>query len=225
MSEHTDNAAARVLRNHGAGIGVGLVLAVLGGLAVRWIGNNRQAPPPRKTMQFTVVKVQPQPQPVKPPPPPPVAQPKVEEQPQATRVELKATDIPPPDAPRPQSSEPAAGGHLALAAEGEGPGDAFNLAGNVNGRGLLSGGGGLGDGTGDGVGQGESSGNAFAWYYVKVKSALEDALRKQKRLTTAAARVELKIWAEPSGRISRIQLVRSTGDASLDEAIKSVAGL
>jgi TonB family protein len=205
-------------------LGAGLVLLVLAGLGIRWIASQRQAPPPRKVMQFTVVNVQPA-SPPKPSPPPPVAPPKEVEQPQTTRVELKASDIPPPDAPRP-SSEPQApaGGRLALAAEGDGAGDAFNLAGNPGGRGLLSGGG-LGDGTGDGLGGADATASRIGWYAARVKEQIENALRGSKVLTAASVRVEVRIWTDASGRISRVQLVRSTGDSRVDEAIQKLVGL
>src|SRR5262249_36721831 len=149
-----------------------------------------------------------------------VARPSKRDEPQRNRVEIKSTDLPPLGAPPPQNAP--GGGRLSLAAEATGEGDAFNLAGNVGGRSLLSGGG-LGDGTGDGIGSGGAS--RYAWYYAKIASELEQAFRKSKRLSTADARVELRIWADASGRISQVQLVRSTGDAELDEAIRSVVGL
>jgi TonB family protein len=195
--------------------GVVIVLLTLAGFAVRWIARNRESPPPRKVMQFTVVTVQP-PQMKPPPPPPPVTPPKVEE-PDTTRVNLKPQDLLPPDEPRP-ASPPA--GPLALATEGEGPGDAFNLAGNPGGRGLLSGGG-LGDGSG-GLGGG---GNPYGWYYAQVADELGEALRRNARITRAAVRVEIRLWADPTGRVSKVQLLRSTGDPEVDQAIQSVVGL
>ena len=210
-----------------------LALGLLATFGSRWIRSGRNAPPPRKTMQFTVVTVQPREIPKPPPPPPPVVPPKMVEPEKATRVELKPSDIPPPDAPPPSAAAPAApsaggppAGPLGLAGEGEGPGDAFNLVANPGGRSLLSGGG-LGDGSGTGgaqIGQG-TVGNRYAWYYVRVASELEDAFRKQHRLANASTRVELRVWTEPSGRVSRVELVKSTGDPAWDEAIQSVVGL
>jgi TonB family protein len=211
------------LRIRGFGLAAGAVLIGLVGLAVKWVAKNHDAPPPRKVMQYTVVNTQPPPPPKAPPPPPPVTPPKEIEPEQATRVELKATDMIPPDAPRP-SNEPS-GGKLSLAAEGEGPGDAFNLAGKVGGRGILSGGG-LGDGTGDdGLGAGNSPGNRFGWYYSRLASEIEEAFRGNKQLQASSARVEVRIWADPTGRISKVRLVRSTGDPRVDEAIQSIVGL
>ena len=207
--------ASDFVQGRGLSLAAGLVALCLVGLGVRWIVQSREAPPPRKVMQFTLVAVQPPPA-VKPPPPPPVTPPKVEE-PETTRVNLQPKDLLPPDEPRP-AAPPA--GPLALAAEGEGPGDAFNLAGNPGGRGLLSGGG-LGDGTAAGGG----GGNPFGWYYAQVADELTEAFRNNKRVSTASTRVELKLWADPSGRVSKVQLVRSTGDPAIDEAIQSVVGL
>jgi TonB family protein len=214
-----------LLRTHGLALGAGIVLVALAGLGIRWVVRTQQAPPPRKAPQLRIVAVQPSPPPQKPsPPPPPVPPPKGEEQPQTNRVELKAADLTPPDAPRPPSDPgPAPGGRLALAAEGDGPGDAFNLAGNPGGRGLLSGGG-LGDGAGDGLSQG-GTGNRFGWYYAKLASEIEDALRREKALSSASTRVEVRIWADAAGRIGRVQLLRSTGDPRVDAAIQSIVGL
>jgi periplasmic protein TonB len=204
------------LRRNALPAGMVVVLLALGTLGVRWIARNRESPPPRKVMQFSMVTIQPRPPEKPPPPPPPLTPPRVQEE-DTTRVNLKPQDLLPPDEPR-SASPPA--GPLALAAEGEGPGDAFNLVGNPGGRGLL-GGGGLGDGSG-GLGGG---GNPFGWYYAQVADELGEALRRNKRISSAALRVELRLWTDPSGRVSKVQLLRSTGDAAVDEAIQSVVGL
>jgi TonB family protein len=218
---------AEFFREHGIAAGVGLALILLASFVVRWVGSNKNSRPARKVMQVTAVRLQPQPPPqVKPPTPPPQpkVQPKVEEEQPVNRAVIKSVDIPPPDAP-PPSSAPAGGGRLALAAEGEGPGDAFGLSGNANGHALLDGKG-LGDGTGDGDGIGSGDGNGrFGWYYARIAIDVEEAFRKQKKLTSASARVEFRIWADDAGRISRVQLVKSTGHPDLDDAIRSIVGL
>jgi outer membrane biosynthesis protein TonB len=219
---------AEILRAHGVSLGVGLALLVLAALGIRWIAGQRGEPPPRKTMQFTMVKVEQAPPPRPPPPPPAAPPPKAIEPEQTTRVEIKATEIPPPDAPPPSSAPqgaPAAG-PLALAAEGDGPGDAFNLAGKPGGRGLLSGGG-LGEGTGDGElgGGGGGAGARYGWYYGKIRNDIERALRSSKKLARASTRVEIRIAADASGHLSRVELLRSTGDPEQDEAIRSLLGL
>jgi TonB family protein len=212
---------AEFVRGNRVGVGAGVVLIALAALGVRWIAATSKEPAPRKVMQYAVVNLQPPP-PRTPPPPPPPVQPKVEEEPQNKRVDLDPKEVM-QDAPPPDPGQPAPG-PLALAAEGDGPGDAFNLAGNPGGRSLLSGGG-LGDGTGTGVGGGGGSGSKYGWYYARVAADLEEAFRKHKRMSAASTRVELRVWTDPSGRISKVQLIRSTGDPELDAAIQSVVGL
>jgi protein TonB len=214
--------ARKFLRSNGMALAACAVAAALGVTAFRLVTGTRATAAPRKVMQFTVVNVQPTPPP-RPtlPEPKPQLQPKIEDQPQLNRVTLKQADFTPPDASRPSTP---GGGRLSLAAEGEGPGDAFNLVGNPGGRGLLSGGG-LGDGSGDDLGGGSGVAARFGWYYAKIAGEIEAAFRKHKVLAGAAARVDLRIWADAGGRILRVQLLRSTGDPAVDDAIQSVVGL
>ena len=217
-----------LLRQNGMAIGAALVLAALVGLAVRWVAHSREAPAQKKVLQITGVIVRPEPPPPpKPPPPPPPREPppKEEEPQQQTRlVEVKSTDIAPPDATRPQSSEPAAG-PLALATEATGEGDAFNLGGNAGGR-DVRGPGKIGEGTGEGIGggEGDGAGSKFGWYFGRIAAEIQRAFQANKKIQFAEARVEIRIWVEPSGEVSRIQLLRSTGDEDLDRAIEGVHG-
>lgn len=220
------------LRENGLAAGAALVLAALLVLAVRWVAKSREAPAQKRVLQITGVIVRPEPPPAPkppPPPPPPKEQPKEEEpQQQQTRlVEVKSTDIPPPDSPKP-SGEPAAG-PLALATEATGEGDVFNLVGNPGGRSVLAPGkigeGGAGGGEGIGEREGEANANRYGWYFGRIASEIQGAFQRMKKTSTAQARVEIKIWVDPSGRVSRVQLLHSTGDEELDRAIESVAGL
>src|SRR5215813_6001505 len=207
-----------LLRENGVALTASLVIVSLLSLGIRWVLTHRERPAPHKVVTITGVIVKP-PEPLKPtaPPPPPVVKPRQMDEPQRNRVEIKSTDLPPLGAPPPQNAP--GGGRLSLAAEATGEGDAFNLAGNPGGRGILTGGG-LGDGSG--IGSGDSRGGRYAWYYAKIASELEEAFRKSSRLRTAETRVELRVWADSSGRITRVQLVRSTGKPELDEALQAV---
>lgn len=220
--------SARSPRRYVPGVCLGLVFLILAAFAIRWASANSGARAPRKPPTINMVRLTPAPAPPKATPPPqapePAIQPKLVEQAPIHRVELRPVDLPPPDAPRPRSEAPPAGGRLALAAEGDGPGDAFNIAGNPGGRGLLSGGG-LGDGTGEGQGEIGGDERRFGWYYTQIKLGIEEIFRKQKKLSMASARVELRVWVDGEGRVSRVQLIRSTGDPEVDEALQSVAGL
>lgn len=220
MGLSTDSVL-QAMRRNAAPLGAALALVLLLAQGVRWVATHREQPAPRKVTTITGVIVKPlEPPKQTTPPPQPIVRPKPIDEPQRARVEIKATDIPPPNGPPPPSAP--AGGRLALAAEATGEGDAFNLGGNPGGRGLLSGGG-LGDGTGFGSGDGTAS--RYGWYYAKLAAQIEDSYRKSKRLRTASARVEIRVWADRSGQISRVELVQSTGDPELDQAIQSVVGL
>jgi protein TonB len=210
------------LKANWLGLAAGVGLLVLGYYGYKMINESRSSAAPRKAAPIFQVNIQPVPQ--RPPPPPPpepkIIPPKVEDQQESTRVTLKPTDFTPPDMSRPAPG----GGRLSLAAEGEGPGDAFNLVGNPGGRGILTGGG-LGDGTGDDFGSGNGAAARFGWYYAKIAVEIQEAFRKQKVLASASTRVDLRVWADPGGRILRVQLIKSTGDAAVDGAIQSIVGL
>lgn len=195
-----------------------LVLAAGAVYGVRFILQSRAAGPPvRKGVQFAVVNLQ---QP-KPPPPPPKDQPppKKLDEPEPDRTNVKPIDLP-PDAPPPPPA-PAAG-PLALAAAGDGPGDAFNLAGNPGGRSLVSGGG-IGDGSG-GLGDGDPAAR-YAWFYGRMQPDLQAVLQKSKKLTAASVVAELRIWWDEAGRITRVQPVRASADPSLDEEFQRLVGV
>jgi hypothetical protein len=214
----TTRASTELLRDFGPGAAAAILLIGGGAMAVRFILNARTTPAPRKVMQFTVVNVQP-PAVRPPPPPPPVQQPK-EVEPVRTRVDLKPTDFVPPEA----SHAPAGGGgRLSLAAEGQGAGDAFNLAGNPGGKGLLSGGG-LGDGSGDGEGVGGGGpGERYGWYYTQVSEQLEVLLRRSKALTALSARLEVRVWVDANRRI-KVEPLKPEQDPRVLDALHALDG-
>jgi hypothetical protein len=97
-------------------------------------------------------------------------------------------------------------GPPALDAKGDGPGD---LLGKPGGRGLIGGGGGGGGG-----------GGRWGYYASMVQTQIEAALRSNKKTRNAVMQIKVRMWAEGTGRVSRVQLVSSTGDAELDAAIR-----
>jgi outer membrane biosynthesis protein TonB len=214
------------LRANGVGAAAALAALGLSVLGVRRLSASSGAPAQRKEPQLTMVRVVPEkpPAPRAPPPAPkPLPEPvKQLEQPHTARVELKAEEIAPPASPAPAAS---GGGKLSLAAAAEGPGDAFNLAGNPGGRGLLSGGGlGDGDGSGEGLGNGGPAAR-FGWYYGKVAAEVEEVLRGLKPLQSISARLELRLWIDPTGRITRVEPLRAEVDPAVREALGALIGL
>ena len=104
-----------------------------------------------------------------------------------------------PDAPAP----------LGTGLKGDGPG----LSGLGNGPGL--GGGTLGGGNGN------KGGSRFGWYAGQVQAKIGEALRQNPKTRGSSLRIEVRIWPDTTGRITRAQLVGSTGDAALDSAIQN----
>ena len=52
-----------------------------------------------------------------------------------------------------------------------------------------------------------------------MQSRIADALRRNGRTRNANLSMQVRIWADSSGRITRASLVGSTGDSALDSAI------
>lgn len=112
----------------------------------------------------------------------------------------KAKDEPVKDA---KNEEPP--GPLSLDAKATGPGDLFNLGSKPGGNPYGGGGG----------------GSRFGWYASIVQSQIEAALRGNSRTRNAVMQVQVRLWADGSGRVIRVQLVSSTGDAELDAIIRN----
>ena len=193
------------------GLLVGLaLLAAIGFLAVKLLGGRSTSP---KVEQVTMIKLLPPPP---PPPPPPTPPPKVQPQPTVQPMIEQKQMIEPetkPEKPQekrdeaPKSHDKAPPGPLGLNAKGEGAGDAFGLVGRPGGNGLF------GDGGGGG-------GSRWGWYAVQVQSRVEEALRKNPRTSVATLRVEVRIWPDNTGRVTRVQVSGSTGDPAVDTAIR-----
>lgn len=104
----------------------------------------------------------------------------------------------PPDEPT-----PVAGTSI----QGKGPADGFGVSSNT-GRNL----------TGS---AGKKNTNPFGPYAAQVQATISDALRKNPRTRSAEFRVEVRIWPDLTGRVTRASLVSSTGDLAVDTAIKT----
>lgn len=162
--------------------------------------------PPRKVHELTIVNIVPLPPP--PPPPPPEQKPEqkmIEQTPVKQEIiEEKPVDIP-KEAPPDSSNDPLPG-PLGLDEAGKGPGDLLSRPG---GRGLIGGGGGGGGGS-----------SRWGWYASIVQTQIEAALRSNERTRHAVMRIQVRLWPDATGRISRVQLVSSTGNAELDAVIR-----
>lgn len=116
---------------------------------------------------------------------------------------------PPEPEPKPADEPPPI---LGTNIKGDGPSDGFGLGFSGNGGGL--GGNGLG-GTGRRGGKWDS-------YARQVQSTIVEALRRNPKSRAASiSGLQVRIWPDSAGRVSRAQLVGSTGNPSLDEAIRN----
>lgn len=121
----------------------------------------------------------------------------------------------PEDEPKPAEAtpdEPPSAPDLSTGIVGNGPADGFGLGGPGGGRG--------GNGLGGGGGR-RGGGSKFGWYAAQVQTRIADALRNNRQTSRADLRIEVRIWPDETGRISRAKLARSTGDSSLDNVIEN----
>jgi len=191
------NEPRRGARNAGVAAGV---LVLFGAVAYLLFSGN-DTPPPRQVRDLTVVKIMPPPPPP-PPPPPQMPEQKMIEQPKMVEPEIKPpekpNDQPPKDAKNDQPPGP-----LSLDAKAVGPGDLFQLGGHPGGSPFGGGG-----------------GTRWGWYASIVQSQVESALRSNEKTRNAQMQVQIRIWADDSGRVTRVQVTPSTGDAALDAAVR-----
>ncbi|MBB5051854.1 MAG: energy transducer TonB [Afipia sp.] len=190
------------LRYGGALAAIALVLS---GTIYLFVGHD-DAPLPRQVRELAVTVVVPPP----PPPPPPQKLPeqKMIEQPKMAEPEFKE-DKPvdtPKDEPAKDAKNDDAPGPLSLDAMATGPGDLFNLGGKPGGSPYGGGGGG---------------GSRWGWYGSIVTAQVESALRSNPKTRLVVATIQIRLWADGSGRITRVVLTPSTGDAEVDAAIRN----
>lgn len=193
------------LLRYGAALTV--IAVLLGGVVYLLVGHD-DMPPPRQVRELTVVNIVPPPPPPPPPPPQQMPEQKMIEQPKMAEPEFKE-DKPldkPKDEPVKDAKDDQPPGPLSLDAKAVGPGDLFGLGGNPG---------------GSPYGGGRGGGSRWGWYASIVQAQIEAALRGNSRTRNAVMQVQIRLWADASGRVNRIQLVSSTGDAELDAVIRN----
>ncbi|KAB2638320.1 MAG: TonB C-terminal domain-containing protein, partial [Verrucomicrobia bacterium] len=84
--------------------------------------------------------------------------------------------------------------------------------------GLASGGSGSGGG---GFGGSGGHGSKFGYYAGQVKGRVLDALRANKKTRSAVMDVQVRVWVDDSGHVTKVSLSKSTGNPDLDAALKS----
>lgn len=198
MNHFDDNESGEeknFLQRNGFAVGAGgIVLVTVAIFAGRNLFSHHSAAP-SKTTDFVMVHLPPPPPPAPtpPPPPPPKIEQKMIEQAPVEKDEAKPDEKPP--------EQPDMGTSI----KGNGPGDSFGLGGSGN-SGQIGGGG--------------HHASRWGWYASQVQTRIAEALRTNSRTRNADIRVDVRIWPDPAGRITRVQLAGSTGDAKLDNAIR-----
>jgi periplasmic protein TonB len=199
--ENRSDADRRALSRYAAAFA--LLAVLFGGGAYLFLGHD-DMPPPRQVRELTIVNIVPPPPP--PPPPPQPAQ-KMIEQPKMAEPEFKE-DKPvekPADEPAKDAKADEPPGPLSLDAKAVGPGDLFNLGGKPGGNPFGRGGGG---------------GSRWGWYGSMVQAQIQAALSANQKTRNAVMQIRVRLWANADGRISRVELASSTGDAELDAVIR-----
>ena len=170
--------------------------------------------PPARVAPMTFVKLLPPVSTPTPPPPQPQSTPQPQQQmmEQKQMVEPETKPLHPDDKPKEASKKEAPPGPLGVNAKGEGQGDSFGLVGRPGGNGLLDGGGG--------------GGSRFGWYAAQVQARIEEALRANNRTRSASIPgVKIRIWANNTGRVTKAQLVGSTGGFSVKQMFVTPVGV
>lgn len=179
---------------------VGLA-AILAGI---WWAAHQQSTVTRKAAEDSVLI------PVTPPPPPPPP-PEVKPEPKPQEVPPQPTPNQPqpanqPPTPQPQSAAPSAGQAVAIDGPPQAGGDGFNIGSGSGGG--MRGAGGIGNALG---------GFNRAAYATYLEGEIRRAVEASKDLRTAALRARARVWIDPSGRVSRIEL----GDIDKAAAIRA----
>lgn len=179
------------LRQYRIPLGIGAVVMTLFVFGV--VKLKSAGGPTPKRQEMVVVSLPPPPPPPQQPPPEP---PKIVEQQQAFQPEEQPQDQPPepPDAPP-----------LGTNIQGDGKGDAFGLNKSGNGR----------------IGGNNSTATKFGYYAGQVQSRVQDAMQRNPKTRAADLRVQVRIWPDKSGRVTRAELAGSTGDPAVDAALRN----
>lgn len=178
---------------------VGIVLAVLLvlGVGMWWLlfkdtASTRRVvtPPPMLTLP-----------PPPPPPPPPPEKPPEPETPEDTVTEPEPLDEPIPaeePTPTPDTADP-----VTMDADGQAGTDSFGIQAG-------SGGGSAGVGSG-------GAGNATYGRYLGY--VMQQAIARDPRLRRLAFQLQVNVWMESDGRLSRVELLRGSGNDEADAAV------
>jgi hypothetical protein len=200
MNYEDDYEKRGFLQKYGFVLGIGAIGITVGAMVIGQITKGSTAAPRRTMPEVVMIR------PLPPPPPPPPEPPKEVIQKMIEQDPINQPEDKPDDSPKDQS--PAVSTNIT------GPGgDSFGLSGPGAGGSL----GGLGGG-------GHHS--RFGWYAGQVQRVLQDALQKNPVTSRADFTRRVLLWADASGRVTRVKLDESKDDAAINRAIdETLTGL
>ncbi len=73
---------------------------------------------------------------------------------------------------------------------------------------------------GSGSGDGDGGGSRWGWYASSVQNTVAQALRENRTTHHASIGLTARIWPDLTGRVTRAELVGTTGNPALDAAIR-----
>lgn len=164
------------------------------------VGKERKAPPTTQALLL-------------PPPPPPPPPPPQEAPPEPVEIAKPVPTEMPEPAPAKADEAPAA---MAIDAAATGASDAYGLAGG--------GPGGMGAPGSTGTGTGPAGGGTVVdrFYRQGLSRELEARIQRDPRLRRQLFKAELQLWVDGRGKVSRAELVGTTGDAERDRQIVAI---
>jgi len=195
-------------RNVWVGAGL-LVLGVVLGGAI-YLAMSGDPAPARKAPKISLIPTTP------PPPPPPPKEDKRPEPPKEIKDVKEVPQAPPKDAPpAPPSQDLKMDGPA-----GDGP-SAFS-SGAITNEDLSK----IGKGEGGGAEEAKGLFNPHTNYATLLKGELQRHLARNKDLRPRAYRVQVHVWVNGAGQLTRHEIVGSTGDEALDAALgAALAGM
>jgi protein TonB len=174
-----------------AGIGAIVIGFAIGIYAIVTSLGGTAPPPQPKVQQISIVQ----------PPPPPPPPPDMEPPPPEPEQEVDVPEPEPEPVAQDESDEPPPGEDLGLDAEGVAGADGFGLRAKKGGRGLIGG------------------GDANRWYAGVVQTDLQRLLADNDELRRGRYSVIVRIWVDANGRLTKSEVVGTSGDAARDSAI------
>jgi type IV secretory pathway VirB10-like protein len=188
-------------------LGTGLaVMALLATAGLLLLGGD--ADPPRKVPEIQTVWI------VPPPPPPPPPPPQQQQEQQQTNEPKMIEQQPVKEEAKPEPKQ-------------DKPSESANQSDEPPGVEGLSAGPGPGLRGGRGGGRAGGGGTRWGWYATIVQTQIEAALRSHPKTRNAEFQVQMRLWADTSGRVTRVQFMKSSGDAGMDAVLRDeiLAGL